>query len=151
MRLDRARRVSGPAARRRADGFSLLEAIVALAILTAAGLALFAALHGALRGLDRADAAARLDTVTGNALALLETRNPMLEPEGEAVLGDYRVEWRATPVEPVREGLTDYLQPGLFDVGLYDIELLISRDGRIERRLTLRRVGYRQVRQPEFG
>ena len=136
---------------RRSAGFTLLEAIVALAILAAGGMALFAALSGALRSLERADAAARLDTATENALTLLETRNPMLEPEGEAAVGEYRIEWRATPVEPVRVGLTDYLQPGLYDVGLYDVEIVISRDGRVERRLTVRRAGFQQMRQQELG
>ena len=152
MRPEAARRPRVIAPRhRRQRGFTLLEAIVALAILAAGGMALFAALSGALRSLERADAAARLDTATENALALIESRNPMQEPEGEALIGDVRIAWRAVPVEPVREGLTDYLQPGLYDVGLYDVEVVLSREGRVERRITVRRVGYRQVRQQEIG
>lgn len=137
--------------RRHQAGFTLLEAVVALAILAAGGMALFAALSGALRSLERADAAARLDTATENALALIEASNPMLEPKGDALVGEYRLEWHAMPVEPIREGLTDYLQLGLYDVGLYDVEITLSREGRVERRLVVRRAGYRQMRQQELG
>jgi len=131
-----------------ARGFTLLEAIVALAILTAGTMALFAALNGALRSIERAEAAARLDTATLNAIALLETVNPMQQPEGEEQIGAVRVQWRATLLEPSGPMLTDYLQPGLFDVGLYDIAVVLEVDGRIERRFVLRRAGWVQARQP---
>lgn len=134
---------------RRSAGFTLLEAIVALAILTAGTMALFAALNGALRGIERAEAAARLDTATLNAIALLEAVNPMQQPQGEAMLGEVRVAWRATPVEAPGPALTDYLRPGLFDVGLYDVAVVLEVGGRVERRFVLRRAGWVQARQPE--
>jgi general secretion pathway protein I len=134
---------------RRSAGFTLLEAIVALAILTAGAMALFAALNGALRGIERAEAAARLDTATLNAIALLEAVNPMQQPQGEVMLGEVRVAWRATPVEAPGPALTDYLQPGLFDVGLYDVAVVLEVGGRVERRFVLRRAGWVQARQPE--
>jgi general secretion pathway protein I len=135
--------------RRSAAGFTLLEAIVALAILAAGTMALFAALNGAVRSIGRAEEAARLDTATENAIALLETINPMERPEGEERLGDMAVQWRAKAVEPPGPGLTDYLQPGLFDVGLYDVEVVLVLDGRVERRFAMRRAGWVQARQPE--
>lgn len=133
-----------------ARGFTLLEAIVALAILAAGATALFAAVNGALRSIERAEAAARLDSATANAISLLETVNPMQRPEGEERLGDVRVRWRASAVEPPGPGLTDYLQPGLFDVGLYDLAVTVEIDGRVEQRFVLRRAGWVQARQAEL-
>ena len=134
---------------RRESGFTLLEAIVALAILAAGAMALFAALNGALRAIERADAAARLDTATENALDLLELTNPMHQPSGEAILGEYTLRWRAAPILGPTDNLTDYLQPGLYEVALFAIDGELWLDGRVAGRFTLRRAGWRQVRVPE--
>lgn len=136
--------------RLKSRGFTLLEAIVALAILATGAMALLAALNGALRSIERAEAAARLDTATENAIALLEAVNPMVQPQGEERLGDFDVRWSARPVEPPGPGLTDYLQPGLFDVGLYDVEVVVASARGVERRFVLRRAGWVQARQPEL-
>lgn len=135
---------------RRESGFTLLEAIVALAILAAGAMALFAALNGALRSIERAEAAARLDTATENAVDWLEVVNPMNEPHGEVVLGDYTMRWRSEPVVGPTDNLTAYLQPGLYQVGLYAIEAELWLDGELAGRFTLRRAGWQQVRQPEL-
>ncbi len=135
--------------RRKAAGFTLLEAIVALAILAAGTMALFAAINGALRSIERVEAAVRLDSVTESALALLESINPTARPEGEEPLGAYRMRWRATRIAGPSEAITSYFQPGLHEVALYDLNVELLRDGALERRFVLRRAGWRQVRQPE--
>ncbi len=130
-------------------GFTLLEAIVALAILAAGGMALFAALNSSLQSIARIDAATRLDTATENALSRLETLNPMTQPNGDEALGTWRMRWRAVPVEPPKDGLTDYLQPGHFEVGLYRVEVELIAGAQVERRFEVRKAGWRQVRFPE--
>lgn len=136
---------------RREPGFTLLEAIVALAILAAGAMALFAALNGALRSVERAEAAARLDTATENALDWLEVVNPMQQPQGEVALGEYTLRWRAEPLLGPTDNLTDYLQPGHYEVALYMIEGELWLDGQLAGRFTLRRAGWRQVRFPEIA
>lgn len=133
----------------RVRGFSLLEAVVALAILASAGLAMFAALTQSVQMVGRAERAREVDLALRNALAWVERINPMESPEGEQELGAYRLRWQAQPVEPPRDGATGYLQPGLYQVGLYRMQLGLWRDGVLERDVLLTRVGYRQVRQPE--
>lgn len=131
-----------------ARGFTLLEAIVALAILAAGSMALFAALSGALRSIERAEAAARLDAATADAIAFLEAVNPMQQPRGEAALGAHRLRWRATVVAGPTDTLTDYFQPGLYEVALYDVGVELWRDGELDGRFVVRRAGWRQVRPP---
>ena len=135
--------------RRRARGFTLLVAIVALAILAAAGMALFAAMSQSLQMVRRAEAAREADAALRNALAWVEQVNPMEQPSGEQVLGGgWLLRWRSDPVEPPRDGETGFLQPGLYQVGLYDMTLTLVRDGDVRREAELRRAGYVQVREP---
>jgi general secretion pathway protein I len=135
--------------RRSSLGFTLLEAIVALAILAAGGMALFAALNGALRSVERIEDAARLDAATRNALARIEVLNPMEQPSGEEAFAGHTMRWTSVALEAPRDNLTDYLQPGYYEVGLFRLEVLIERDGRVERRFEVRKAGWRQVRFPE--
>lgn len=132
----------------RQRGFSLLEAIVALAILASAGLAMFAALGQSVQMVARAEHAQEVDAALRNALAWMEQVNPMLVPQGEQELGDWLLRWSADPLEPTRDGATGYLQPGLYEVGLYRVRLELWRDGGVQREIDLNRIGYRQVRQP---
>lgn len=134
--------------RRRARGFTLLEAIVALAILAAAGMALFAAMSQSLQMVRRAQQAREADAALRNALAWTETINPMESPRGEQALGEWVLRWRSDPVEPPRAGATGFLQPGLYQVGLYRMHLELWRGGALQREVELRRAGYRQVRKP---
>lgn len=133
---------------RRAAGFTLLEAIVALAILAAAGLALFAAIAQSVQMAERAERARETDIAMRNALAWSEQVNPMQRPSGEQRLGAYHLRWRSEPVEPERDAVTGYLQPGLYRVGLYRVHLELWRDGTIAQRSERLRVGYRQIREP---
>lgn len=130
-----------------ARGFTLLEAIVALAILAAAGMALFAAMSQSLQMVQRAQRARAADAALRNALAWSEGINPMEAPRGEQALGDWELRWTSDPVEPPRDGTTGYLQPGLYQVGLYRLHLQLWRDGAMQREVEMRRAGYRQVRK----
>lgn len=129
-------------------GFTLLEAIVAMAILAAAGLALFAAMSQSLQMVQRAQRAQEDDRALRNALAWGDRINPMQQPTGEQDLGSYMLRWDAEPVERPRDGDTGFLQPSLYEVGLYRLHMALWRDGSIAREATFNRAGYRQVRKP---
>lgn len=134
--------------RSRSRGFSLLEAIVALAIVASAGLALFAAMNQSIQMVRRAEAARLSDSAMRNALAWLETINPGQTPEGEERLGDVVLTWRSEPIEPPRDAAMGYLQAGLYQVGLYDMTVDLQIDGAAPTSFHLRKVGYVQVREP---
>lgn len=132
----------------RQTGFSLLEAIVALTILATAGLALFAAMNQSVQMAQRVETARIADSAVRNAMAWMETVNPSTTPEGEQRLGEVSLRWRSELVEPARDAMTGHLQAGLFEVGLYQVTLELSLDGRPLTTAQMRRVGYRQVREP---
>jgi len=130
-------------------GFSLLEAIVALALLASVGMALLSWLNGSLISLRRVQDTVAAQAAARNALAWLETVNPMEKPEGETDLGEWRIRWRADVIEPPSEGAGYPNGISLFDVGLYDTQVWLERDGRIVEQFTLRQVGYHKVRQQQ--
>ena len=121
---------------------------MALTILATAGLALLAAMSQSVQMVARAENARLSDSALRNAAAWMETVNPSETPTGEQQLGEVTLRWSSEPVEPVRDGMTGYLQPGLYEVGLYEVTLELSRDGEFLAETRIRRVGYRQVREP---
>lgn len=133
---------------RASRGFTLLEAIVALAVLSAAGLAMFAAMSQSMQMIRRAQEARAHDSAMREALAVAQTIDPMARASGEQALGDYELRWRARPVEPSRDNATGFLEPGYYQVGLFDLRLELWRQGELVRSFDTRRTGWRQVREP---
>ena len=140
MRSDRAARSAG--------GFALLEAIVALAIMAASGLALFAALSQSLQMIVRADAAFQRGEAIRNALAVVATIDPMKTPSGTREMGGLRLAWRASLLEPEEGSATGTLATGYYRLGLYQLDCVLSDGGNEIAEFRVRKVGYRQVRQP---
>ncbi|WP_158613418.1 prepilin-type N-terminal cleavage/methylation domain-containing protein [Luteimonas sp. 100069] len=130
-------------------GFSLLEAVVALAILAAAGLALFAAMAQSMQMVGRAEDSRNADAAMRNALAWVEQSNPAESPSGELSFPPYSVAWTSALLEPERPSAAGNLQPGLHDVGLYRLRVVLRRDSVVIREFDVRRIGWRQVREPE--
>lgn len=130
-------------------GFSLLEAVVALAILASVGMALFAAMNQSLNMVARAEAAQERETALRNAVAWIQVVNPAQQPQGEQMLGDVLLRWSSEPVEPPLDAAGGNARAGLYRVGLYTMHLQVDRDGQPLAELELRRVGYEQVRRPE--
>ena len=138
-----------PARRRGTQrGFALLEAIVALAILAAVGMALFAAINQTVQLVGRAETAREADSALLNAVAWLQTVNPSQQPEGTQQLDDVQLHWTSQLVEPALDGSTNSLVPGLYKIGLYDMHLELRRGDVVLADATVRKVGYVQVREP---
>lgn len=128
------------------SGFSLLEAIVAMVVMSTAMLALYGWLSGSILGLSRAHDSARLLEDKRAAVALIETVNPMLEPRGQMEISGLQVRWSTTDVASRRSGRSRAGMPTLFDLGLYDMNVEVLRDGKPAGTFTLRRAGWEAVR-----
>jgi general secretion pathway protein I len=83
-------------------GFTLLEAIVALAIMATVGLALFTWIAQGIDTARRLQAATERADMQMKALALVERVNPAQQFDGTIVVDDLSVEWRSRPQEPLR-------------------------------------------------
>lgn len=94
-----------PRLARRAGGFGLLEAIVALVVLASSGLALFAWIGQNTADVRRTEDAQARAALQLTALGLVTNINPYEEPKGERRVGSVLVRWTAELVEPLRYSL----------------------------------------------
>lgn len=127
-------------------GFTLLEAIVALVLLTTAGLALFSWMNASFDGLNRIEQSNARAAAELNALEFMKTVNPMERPDGQIKLGQVDLKWRARQlVQPV-QNRADTREPGPFSVVMYEVELTLEDRPKIEPyTIVLRQMGYRRL------
>lgn len=127
-------------------GFTLLEAIVAMALVAAAVLPLYAFFSRSLDGLYRAAEANRESQASLTALAFLSGLNPMERPSGEDVLGPLRLRWRSREIVPATDSIGYPRGIGLYQVALYEVTGEILQDGRVRSTVAIRLIGHRQAR-----
>lgn len=118
-----------PVAIRARRGFTLIEVIVALVILSTSGLVMFAWLNQNLETARRVQEAQQRAQLQLEGLAWLAKVNPHVEPEGERAEGGLTLSWRATLVEEPR-GEFDFggaLFPR-WQLALYRVDAKLKRD-----------------------
>lgn len=135
-----------PVAKRIRPGFSVVEVLAAIALISVAMIPLYQLQRALADAAFRLEQAAMTLEARENALAWLETVNPQLQPRGEVNVGGWLISWNAEPVAtvPIARG---YLGESIHSVGLYEVEVVVSRDGRSER-FAVRKIGWEQVRDP---
>ena len=129
-------------------GFSLLEAIVAMVVLAAGLLSLYAWLSSNTIALVRVQANVQGLEDARSALALVETVNPMDTPRGDIDLDGLRVSWNATQIGSRRSGTAGGATGAatVFDLALYNVDVQVLRNDRLVRTFTVRRAGWAAVR-----
>ncbi|NOS89271.1 MAG: prepilin-type N-terminal cleavage/methylation domain-containing protein [Methylococcaceae bacterium] len=127
---------------RRQTGFTLLEAIVALVLLSTTGMALFSWINTTLSGLNHALDSSQKTHYRHNALALMQQVNPALADKGTLNSPDFTLNWQATPITPPTPELdvNGTEQPAL--LRLYNTKVSILREGQVVDEFSLRLVGY---------
>ncbi len=128
------------------SGFSLLEAIVAMVLISVAGLALFSWINTSFIGLNRIQESNARAAAETNALQYLQTINPMERPNGTTTLGKLKLEWKARPMGEPSPNILDSGSPGPFTVALYEIEVNIEELPDVPLgRFTVRLMGYERL------
>ena len=131
----------------RRTGFSLIEALVALAIAAMTLAAIFELQVQMVRAQQRAAQALEQVMTQENALALTRDLNPMTQPVGRIDLpeGD-TIRWRA---QPHGRPMTNAGFPsgnGSFEVQLYTVTVNVDRrEGRAPQPLVFDRLGWRRL------
>lgn len=132
----------------RARGFTLLEAVVAMAIFAAAGMALYALFNANLISLGRAQDVTGQIPAVHRAMEYLAAIDPAEQPVGQIELDGYDVVWSSRLMEPVRDSQTVQGYRGYHELGLYEITLDINRLDDLVASHKLRVISHRQVRWP---
>lgn len=130
----------------RVAGFTLLESSVALAIFAAAGMALYGLFNTNLIALNRTADVTRQAVVVRNAMHYLSSINPRTQGEGDVELGGIGVAWTSTLVEPERQGQTPLGGLGDYDIGLYEVEFVVTDNDRSLGTWRMRVTGHEKVR-----
>ena len=126
-------------------GFTLLEALVALAILATSGTALLVFYSNAINGLIRATEIQETLLLAENLQPLFNTLTLQEETEQQMEFNGYQVHWHAKPVEPKQQGRNSNGAMSRFIMGLYDIEVTINKDDREIDRYTTRNVSWQLI------
>lgn len=131
----------------RRDGFSLVEALVALAIAALTLGAIFQLQVQMARGQARAEAVLEQVAAQENALVLMRDLNPMERPTGEIRLGDREVvRWTATPIGEARVNAGFPSGDGQFEVQRFNVRVEVDRTpDRSPPPLEFERVGWRRL------
>jgi general secretion pathway protein I len=135
------------APRHRQGGFTLLEAVVAIALVAATALPLYAFFSRSVDGIYRAAEANRESQAGLTTISFLAGLNPMERPSGEEGIGALRLRWTSREVVPATDSIGYPRGIGLFSVALYEVTGEILEAGRVRSTVTIRLVGHRQARQ----
>lgn len=140
-----------PAHRFNQRGFSLLEAVVSIVLISTSGLALFSWINSNLISLGRVQETNARAEVTQNALEYMAAVNPMLVPSGKTSLGDKDLSWDAKLIGPIKDGTGYPAGTGLWQFALYDTSVTVAQQGdQPGFSFRLKQVGYKRVRSIEF-
>ena len=133
--------------RERAAGFTLLEAVVALALVAVAAMPLYAFFSRTLDGLYRAAEVNRESESSLSAIAFLTGLNPMERPAGETDLGSLRLRWSSREVVAATDVVAYPRGLGIHQAALYEVTAELLDGTRLRTTVTLRLVGHKRVRE----
>jgi type II secretory pathway pseudopilin PulG len=130
-------------------GFTLLEGLVAIALLAGTMFAIFTLVGGVLSSANSVGRSNESAQVTLNALEIMSMVNPMLQQTGKIDLGPYAISWRSQATTPVSDGVGYPVGISLYQLALYDTSVRVEGPaGALLAAFDLRQVGYRRVRDP---
>lgn len=129
-------------------GFTLLEAIVALAVVSLALIPMVAFVSQAANELQRAGESNERSFVMQSALALMEPINPMLEAQGTLALDrNITMTWESTPIVEPNPGINVGAGLPAYRLGFYKVHVTLDRGQGAWFDFDLRKVGYEKTAQ----
>jgi len=132
---------------RRQRGFTLIETIVALVLISTTGMALFSWINSNIITLNRVQEINAENAATLNALEYLRIINPMKTPQGQTQLGTYSLTWQSAPITDLRDGVGYPTGNSLYQMALYQTKVDVKKsDGQRWFSFDVQQVGYKQIR-----
>ncbi len=131
-------------------GFTLVEAMVALVILSLSLTGLFGLINTDLISLRRAEAVVASQNTLREAIRQVQLVRLSDGASGRFELNGYECAWQARLVEPIRSGRGMMGRVGLYDHGLYAVDMSLFSDARPLGTWTVRVAQYKQARELVF-
>ncbi len=128
-----------------APGFSVLEAIIAVAILAVAFLPLLALQEQMTRTTISLERNEELMEAKRSALAYVRALNPMRNPRGDLDLGKAVMHWEATPISQKRLARNQGGEFGRFQIALYNVQVTLVFDAQHTQVFSVHATGWRPV------
>lgn len=124
-------------------GFSLLEMLVALVLLTGVGGAIYSLLNNQFVQLRRLDATQQYIEHQQYLLQWAQTLNPAKQPQGEQKSGDYTIRWQSTVTTPPLSSakLPTAGTQGLYQTDLYRVTISLVLHGQVVTQLQTTQIG----------
>jgi len=130
----------------RVRGFTLLEAVVALAIFAMGASALYAWVNTNLITLQRADAVNTRSALIESAVEYMRTVDPEESPSGSVEIGSLGIEWSSEASDYEDDVLDEQNNKTINKAKLYQSEVNVYRDGKLLYTFDMWLLGLRQVR-----
>ena len=132
------------------SGFSLLEAIVALAIMSGIAVAAFSWLNTALLNTERTNQNYEAQQVAENFLAEIKPSDLIKNQSGRSDYGSYSVSWTAKPIDKANGLLTNGV-PSQFALALFQVDLEVQKGEELVATFQVRKAAFRKGELSETG
>jgi len=133
-----------------ASGFTLVEAIVALVVLSTALMATYGWIQVSVEMLIKTDEVTNQEIGLGQLVANLQSIDFAKQSDGEYDYGDLSFSWIAKPYEKERPGRNVLGRKGAYDHTLYVISIVVLKGASQVANYRVRLVDSVLVRPPEF-
>ena len=124
-------------------GFTLIEAIVALVLISLTGMAIFQWLNQSMANLRVLEREQSTTLTVQNALAYIKTINPMENPTGKAQVGNMQLEWESDLLEEPTKDMTQKGSITQYTFGLYQMDVTLTQTNQPKFQFSVRQVGYK--------
>ena len=131
-------------------GFALIEAIVAIVILSMTLLATYGWINVSIDMLTRSDDVVSQELALGRLVSDLRHHDFKESTTGSYDYENLEFEWQANLMEPARKGTNVRGRNGLYDQSLYLVEINVTKLSRKIASYTIRVVHSERVRDPQF-
>jgi hypothetical protein len=124
----------------------VLEMLVALGIIAVVLIPVLNLVRAAASGVEHAAMHTDRTLARSDALRAIASVNPMIEPNGDMVLGGFSLTWRSHFLVPETANATPDDAPASFLFGLYRVDVTaFEADGREWFAFSVRQTGHRSI------
>lgn len=128
-------------------GFTLLEAVIAIAIFSMGATALYGWVNSNLITLERIDHINTRSSAIESALAFMNTIDPLAMPQGSVQLGDLKVDWITAPTAYKNDVLDEQNSKTINQASLINADVSVYRQDTLIGEFKLSLLGVKKIRE----